>query len=58
MTPQTLPPASIRISVVMPAYNEEPTLRRSVQAVLDRVKDLGELIVVNDGSKEIGRAHV
>ena len=52
MTQPALPPASIRISVVMPAYNEEPTLRRSVQAVLDRVKDLGELIVVNDGSKD------
>ncbi len=42
----------ILISVVMPAYNEEPTLRRSVQAVLDKVSELGELIVVNDGSRD------
>lgn len=49
---ETLAAASIRLSVVMPAYNEEPTLRRSVQAVLERVVDLGELIVVNDGSTD------
>ena len=48
-TPAT---SSIWLSVVMPAYNEEPTLRRSVQAVLERVRNLGELILVNDGSQD------
>ncbi len=42
----------VRLSVIMPAYNEEPTLRRSVQAVLERVQDLSELVLVNDGSKD------
>jgi glycosyltransferase involved in cell wall biosynthesis len=42
----------ILLSVVMPAYNEEPTLRQSVRAVLDRVENLGELILVNDGSRD------
>jgi glycosyltransferase involved in cell wall biosynthesis len=40
------------VSVVMPAYNEEATLRRSVQAVLDRVDNLGEIVLVNDGSRD------
>ena len=40
------------LSVVMPAYNEAPTLDRSVQAVLDRVPALLELVLVNDGSAD------
>ena len=40
----------ILLSVVMPAYNEEPTLRESAQAVLNKVRNLGELIIVDDGS--------
>ena len=40
------------LSVVMPAYDEENTLRRSVEAVLERVPGLSEIIVVNDGSKD------
>ncbi len=42
----------IGLSVVMPAYNEEATLRESVEAVLTRVASLGELIIVNDGSQD------
>jgi glycosyltransferase involved in cell wall biosynthesis len=45
-------PALIGLSVVMPAYNEEATLRESIEAVLTQVPRLGELIVVNDGSKD------
>lgn len=41
-----------RLSVVMPAYNEEPTLRDSVQAVLAKVPGLLELVLVNDGSRD------
>jgi len=43
---------SVRLSVIMPAYNEEPTLEESVQAVLDRVQGDFELVLVNDGSKD------
>lgn len=42
----------IPLSVVMPAYNEEATLRRSVEAVLSKVDGLGELLLVNDGSRD------
>jgi glycosyltransferase involved in cell wall biosynthesis len=40
------------LSVVMPAYNEEASLRESVRAVLDKAPSLLELILVNDGSKD------
>ena len=43
---------AVALSVVMPAYNEEATLRRSVEAVLTRVPRLGELVLVNDGSRD------
>lgn len=48
------PPAAAEptLSVVMPAYNEEPSLRQSVQAVLTRVHGLLELVLVNDGSSD------
>ena len=45
----------------MPAYNEEANLGSLVPEVLKSLQALGgrvEIIVVNDGSKEIGRAHV
>jgi len=44
--------SAARLSVVMPAYNEEPTLRESVHAVLTRVPGLLELVLVNDGSRD------
>ncbi|MCC6538367.1 MAG: glycosyltransferase family 2 protein [Bryobacterales bacterium] len=50
--PDTLSAAAARLSVVMPAYNEEPTLRDSVRAVLARVPGLLELVLVNDGSRD------
>jgi glycosyltransferase involved in cell wall biosynthesis len=40
------------LSVVMPAYNEEATLRESVGAVLANAPSLLELVLVNDGSKD------
>jgi glycosyltransferase involved in cell wall biosynthesis len=42
----------VALSVVMPAYNEEDTLRRSVETVMERVPRLGELVLVNDGSSD------
>ncbi len=39
------------LSVVMPAYNEEQTIREIVERVLAR-PEVGELIIVNDASKD------
>lgn len=48
-------PTAIRLSVVMPAYNEEEGIETAVEAVkthvLDRVAT-SELVVVNDGSRD------
>ena len=46
------PPVARVLSVVMPAYNEEPTLRQSVRAVVDQVPALLELVLVDDGSQD------
>ncbi|MDO5035636.1 MAG: glycosyltransferase family A protein [Porphyromonas sp.] len=41
-----------KISVVIPLYNKEKTIKKTIQSVLDQdFKDF-ELIVVNDGSKD------
>ncbi len=42
-------------SLIVPVYNEEETLNelyRRVSAVMDKVNGIGELILVNDGSKD------
>lgn len=40
------------ISVVMPAYNAEKTIAKTVQSVLDQTLDDFELIIINDGSTD------
>ena len=40
------------VSIIMPAYNAEATIRRSVGAILKQTEPSLELIVVNDGSKD------
>lgn len=40
------------LSVIMPAYNEEKTLQRVVELVLEKVPHLLELVIVNDGSRD------
>lgn len=49
------PPSGVRLTVVMPAYNEAEGITSAVDAVraqvLDRVPD-AELVVVNDGSRD------
>lgn len=50
-----LPPDEIRLSVVMPAFNEEASLRTIVERVLTR-PEVWELIVVDDNSTDRTRA--
>ncbi len=41
-----------RISVLVPAYNEEDTIRETVEAIFNIDYPIGEVIVINDGSKD------
>lgn len=41
-----------KISLVMPIYNGEKTLNRSIDAILNQTFENFELILVNDGSKD------
>ena len=45
------------ISVVIPLYNKEKQIKRTLQSVLTQTFQDFEIVIVNDGSK-IGRAHV
>ena len=49
MRPQVLPGL---VSVIMPVYNSEKTLRKSAQSVLKQSYPQLELILVNDGSQD------
>lgn len=40
------------VSIVVPAYNEEPTIAESVRSLLTLHYPLHEVVVVNDGSKD------
>ena len=42
----------MRISVIVPAYNEEKTIASVLEALLREVPDVYEIIVVDDGSKD------
>ena len=46
------------ISMIMPVYNSEEYLGSAIQCVLNQTMKDFELILVDDGSTEIGRAHV
>ncbi|CAN7684320.1 glycosyltransferase [Rhizobium rhizogenes] len=43
---------SVKVSVIMPAYNRKSTIGRSIQSVLDQTYTNFELIVVDDGSTD------
>lgn len=43
---------SIKVSVVMPVYNAEKYLKRSIESILNQTLKEIELILVNDGSKD------
>ena len=40
------------ISLIIPAYNEEKTLAQVLDQVLEKVHNLGEVIIIDDGSKD------
>jgi glycosyltransferase involved in cell wall biosynthesis len=42
----------MRVSVIVPAYNEENTIANVLQALLRELPDVHEIIVVDDGSKD------
>jgi dolichyl-phosphate beta-glucosyltransferase len=47
--------ATLQLSIVIPAYNEEVRLRRHVPSVIEFIKERGmsfEVIIVNDGSRD------
>ncbi len=48
----TIPAFTGRVTVVVPAYNEEKTIRECVESILDSDYPSLELIVVNDGSTD------
>ena len=43
---------SIKVSVVMPVYNAEKYLAKSIESMLSQSLKEIELILVNDGSKD------
>lgn len=47
-----LPPFEAKVSVIVPAYNEERTLRATLLSLLDTEYPNLEIIVVNDGSTD------
>jgi len=42
----------MNISVILPVYNEEKTINQVISTLLEKVNDLLEVIVVNDGSTD------
>lgn len=51
-TLKTLPPFTGKVSVVVPAYNEETTIRNTLLTLLESDYPDLEIIVVNDGSTD------
>jgi len=42
----------MRLSIIVPAYNEEKTIASVLEALMKEVPDLYEILVVDDGSKD------
>jgi len=47
-----LPPFKGKVSILVPAYNEEKTIRRTIESILSSDYENMELIVINDGSTD------
>ena len=47
-----------KISVIVPVYNVEKFLKKSLDSIINQTFSDFELICINDESPEIGRAHV
>lgn len=52
MTDSSSDATGLRLSIVMPVYNEEPTLREITERVFAACGDFSEVIFVDDGSKD------
>lgn len=54
------PPQTPLVSIIVPAYNEEKTIVRTLESIenLDYPKELLEVVVVNDGSKDQTKARI
>lgn len=44
---------SIKLSIVIPVYNCEKTIKRTIDSVLPQMNEYVELIIVNDGSTDL-----
>ena len=42
----------MKISIIIPAYNEEKTIAQVLDQVLEKVKNLAEVIIIDDGSTD------
>lgn len=42
----------MQLSIIIPAYNEEKTIAQVLDQVLEKVQNLGEVIIIDDGSKD------
>jgi len=42
----------MQISIVIPAYNEEATISQILDLLLEKVKDLDEVLIIDDGSTD------
>jgi cellulose synthase/poly-beta-1,6-N-acetylglucosamine synthase-like glycosyltransferase len=49
---KTALPPGLRVSVVVPAYNEEAVIARTVQSLLEQEPPVLEVVCVDDGSKD------
>ena len=42
----------MQLSIIIPAYNEEKTIAQVLDQLLEKVENLGEVIIIDDGSKD------